>query len=340
MRALGLSFVLRLLAFAALPPAFAAPPVTAPAPSTRAVVDGVSYVDAAGFFARYGLKPTWAEPGRRQIYANSWHRIEAELDRREVLFNGLRVFLGEPSVLLNGALYIPQSDAERLLAPILRPAGLTVTRPLRTIVIDAGHGGNDSGARNAALKLDEKTFTLDVSRRLAALLGQGEWRVVMTRSDDRRVELADRAAKAAAANADLFISIHFNAAAGLPSVKGTETYILTPRHQRSTSSENRHASDGDVQPGNAHDHWNAVLGYHIHRQLLEKLGTQDRGLKRARFAVLRLAACPAVLVEAGYMSNPDEARRIAEERHRSDIAEAVANGVRAYATALATARKP
>ncbi len=309
----------------------------APNPA-RASVNGVSYVEADAFFARYGLKAKWIEPNKRQSFSSSWTQIEVEFDQREITYNGMRVFMGEAAIMRNRSLYIPQIDAERLLGPVLRPAGLTVAKPLRTIVIDAGHGGRDSGTTNSALKLEEKNFTLDVTRRLAALLGTGEWRVVLTRTDDRFIELADRAAKNTAAGADLFISIHFNAVADAPSVKGTETYVLTPRHQRSTSSDRRHSSDDDDQPGNAYDQWNAVLGYNIHRQLLDKLGTEDRGLKRARFAVLRLATCPGVLVEAGYLSNPDEARRIADARYRADIAEAVANGVKAYANALATAK--
>lgn len=345
MRALGLMIRPRLLIWLlglALPLGLLAGPTRlaiAPSPA-RTSIGGITYIDAGAFFARYGLKAKWVEPHQRQLFYSHWTRIEIAFDQREITYNGMRVFMGEPTIMRNRTLYIPQIDAEHLLAPILRPAGLVAPRPLRTIVIDAGHGGKDSGTHNASLKLDEKTFTLDVASRLAAILGQGSWRVVMTRTDDRFVELADRAARATAAGADLFISIHFNAVGGVPTVKGTETYILTPRHQRSTSSDRHHASDHDEQPGNAYDQWNAVLGYNIHRQLLGKLGTQDRGLKRARFAVLRLSTCPAVLVEAGYLSNADEARRIADARYRSDIAEAVANGVKAYADALATAKSP
>lgn len=315
----------------------AAPNQVAAAPS-RVVVDGVTYVDAAAFFGRHGLKLKWLEAGRRQEFASSWTRVELEVDQREISLNGLRVFLGEAVVLRGRSLYLPQIDADRLLGPILRPSAIPDPRRLRTIVIDAGHGGRDSGTLNAKLKLDEKTFTLDVARRLAGILGTGQWRVVLTRTDDRFIELRDRAEQATAAGADLFISIHFNAVEQGAAVKGTETYILTPRHQRSTSSAKRAAADAEEQPGNAHDRWNAVLGYQVHRHLLEKLGTADRGLKRARFAVLRLATCPAVLVEAGYLSNDDEARKIASERYRADIAEAVANAVKAYAAALATAR--
>jgi len=250
----------------------------------------------------------------------------------------MRIFLGEPALVAKGALYLSSIDVERFLLPILRPER-NAARPLKVIVIDAGHGGNDSGARSADKKLDEKTFTLDVAKRLQRLLAGGDWRVVMTRTDDTYIALPERATAANAARADIFISIHFNAVANGPSVRGTETYVLTPRFQRSTSSAKASPEDKVAQPGNQHDTWSAVLGYHVHRQLLAKLKTEDRGYKRARFAVLRLADCPSVLVEAGYLSNADDARRIADASFRGDIAEALASAINAYSASLGSAAR-
>jgi N-acetylmuramoyl-L-alanine amidase len=210
---------------------------------------------------------------------------------------------------------------------------------LRTIVIDPGHGGNDTGTQNKGGKLDEKVFTLDVAKRLQRLLGDSGWKVVLTRDDDRFVSLPARAEIANKAKADLFISIHFNAVANNPSVKGTETYVLTPRFQRSTSSALPTPEDKVEQVGNRHDAWSAVLGAQMHRHLLGKLKTEDRGYKRARFAVLRLVDCPSVLVEAGYLSNGAEARKLASESYRGDIAEALATAIQGYAAALDTAAK-
>jgi N-acetylmuramoyl-L-alanine amidase len=201
-------------------------------------------------------------------------------------------------------------------------------------VIDAGHGGNDSGTRNQARKLNEKTFTLDVAKRLQTLLAGGPWQVRMTRTDDRFIELSDRAEFANNAKADLFISIHFNAVAAGSDVRGTETYVLTPQFQRSTSSAKSGPEDKVAYPGNRHDARNAVLGYHMHRQLLAKLKSEDRGYKRARFAVLRLVDCPGVLVEAGYLSNDAEAAKIANAGYRGDIAEALFAAIQAYDASL------
>lgn len=266
-------------------------------------------------------------------------RIEIEDDKRDILINGLRVLMGEPAIARDGTLQITRIDAEKLLLPILSPS--SVSKPpapaVRVIAIDAGHGGQDTGTQNKTLRLNEKTFTLDVAKRLRTLLLQQGYKVVMTRSDDRFIELPRRAEIANQAGADLFISIHFNAVAGSPSVRGSETYVMTPQYQRSTSSTKRDASDNVSNLGNRNDAWNALLGYSMHNQVIDRLRGEDRGLKRARFAVLRLVNSPAVLVEAGYLSNTDEARRIATPAYRAALAESLAEGVREYTLAITTA---
>lgn len=328
-------------------PALASGPVvlasrTTPRPASPAVVKigGVSYTDARAWFARLGYKSAFDPDKHVLTLTSAAGRIVLEGESREAELHGLRIFLGEPALWRKDVFYVASIDLDRFIGPILRP-GQLAARPLRTIVIDPGHGGQDTGTQNKAGKLDEKTFTLDVAKKLQRLLAASDpsWRVLLTRSDDRFIALPERAEMANRAGADLFISIHFNAVANNPSVRGTETYVLTPRNQRSTSSAARSPEDKIDNPGNRHDPWSAVLGAHMHRQLLGKLRTEDRGYKRARFAVLRLVDCPAVLVEAGYLSNDAEARKIASDSYRGDIAEAVAAGVQAYAASLSSARK-
>ncbi len=317
-----------------------AQPTKTGAPAAAFKLNGNSYIEARSFFARFGLKATWVERGKTMRLQSSVARIEIEDNKRDVAMNGLRVLMGEPAVERDGALYISRIDAEKLFQPLLSPSSVAspAAPALRVIVIDAGHGGQDTGTQNKTFKLDEKKFTLDVSMRLRTLLIQQGYKVVMTRTDDRFVELPRRAEIANQAGADLFISIHFNAVAGSPTVRGSETYVMTPQFQRSTSSAKREASDNVLNPGNRYDPWNALLGYHIHNQVIDSLRGEDRGFKRARFAVLRLVNSPGVLVEAGYLSNNDEARRIATPAYRASLAEALAQGVRAYALAITTAK--
>jgi N-acetylmuramoyl-L-alanine amidase len=306
-------------------------------PATRQF-QGASYVDARVWAGRYGLKPTWIEAGRRLQLASASTRILIEEDSRELTLNGLRLLLGEPVVAHGGSLWVGVTDARTLLGPILRPAGVARPPPaLRVICLDPGHGGNDTGTRNTARKLDEKAMTLDLARRLKPLLEARGYRVVMTRTDDRFIELAERAEIANRAGADLFLSLHFNAFPQ-PGVHGTETYLLTRRNQRSTGSVRRDPADAAVLPGNTMDEWNAVLAYAMHRQLLTRMRTFDRGMKFARFKVLTLVQMPAALLEFGYLSNDAEAKRIATPGYRDEIAQAVAAGVDAYARQAAAGR--
>lgn len=309
-----------------------------PATSTSASikVGGVSYVDGRVFFARHGFRAEWVERGKVLRFQSKTRRIDLTADKRDVAFDGMRVLMGDPAVFRGNTLYLSRIDAEKLFLPVLNPAAVGTPAPaLRVIVIDAGHGGNDTGTQNKPLKYDEKVFTLDVANRLKALLAKDGYKIVMTRTDDRFIALADRAEMANKAGADLFISIHFNAVGGAPAVRGSETYAMTPQHQRSTGSAKADPSDQVANPGNANDPWNTLLAYHVHTQILGHLGSDDRGLKRARFAVLRLVKSPAVLVEAGYISNDGEAKKIATAAYRQSIAEAVADGVRGYAKAIA-----
>lgn len=296
-------------------------------------------MSALVFGASLGLTAKWLEPRQRLVLESRWTRLVLQVDSRESRLDNLRLFLGDPTVLLRGTLWLARIDRERFLGPILAPHTAPGAVPaVRTIALDAGHGGRDTGTRHVGLGYDEKTFTLDLARRLQPLLEAAGHRVVQTRTEDVFVPLAERPAIAARAGADLFVSLHFNAV-GSTAVHGAETYLLTPQHQRSTGADRPNAADAAAYPGNEYDGWNAILGHRLHRRIVADLGSFDRGLKRARFAVLRDLACPGVLLEAGYLSNDDEARRIATPGWRDRLARSVASGIAAYAEALATARQ-
>jgi N-acetylmuramoyl-L-alanine amidase len=262
---------------------------------------------------------------------------------RDFSLEGVRVFMGEAAVLNQGSLYVSKIDVIKTIAPLLRPVDYAgqLPAPPRLIVLDPGHGGNDPGNQNSALQLDEKDMTLDVARRLARLLEARGYRVVLTRTEDRRVELEQRAEIAGRARADLFLSIHFNAlpAAAAGRVSGSETYAMAPQFLLSSGAEKKDQLTEVAFPGNRFDIANTVLGYALQRRLLADLQTSDRGYKRARFAVLRFAECPAALVEAAYLSNNLEARKVGTAAFRSQIAAAIANGVDDYAATLAALRR-
>ena len=177
-------------------------------------------------------------------------------------------------------------------------------------------------------------MTLDVALRLERLLRARGYRVVQTRQKDRFVEFDDRTQLIRKTGADLFISIHFNAFRDA-AVGGTETYVMTPRYQRSSpQAEQSRSMMTTTYQGNRYDDWNILLGYHLHRELVNELELADRGLKRFRYRVLRNATCPAVLVEAAFLSNLQEGRKVSTAAYRQRIAQAIADGVSAYAQAL------
>jgi len=312
-----------------------------PVPTVR--LAGLEYFDAAAFGARFGLTGSLAADGRTLTLKSAWHQLELEADTRGIRLNGVRIFLGEPVRLARGRLQLGRIDAEKLLTPLLRPGAGEAQLPLvRTILLDPGHGGNDPGMQNRRLGLDEKTLALDTVLRLKPLLEAQGFQVALTRGDDRQLartkaeDLQARAALTARTNADLFISVHYNSVeSGADRVSGVEVYTLTPQFQYSHSDPERADSTvGIANLGNRHDHWNSLLGYEVHRELLRELKASDRGLKRGRLAVLRLASCPAVLVEAGFLSNDFEAEKIATPAYRQQVAVAIAEAVRKYAAAL------
>lgn len=305
------------------------------------VLEEKEYVALPELGGRLDLTGSWTTPGKNFVLSGRATRVEFTTGSREVRVNGTRIFLGEPTVLHRRQLHVGRVDYEATLQPLLLAHSRAPARTVRTIVIDPGHGGRDSGTRNKPRQLQEKNLTLEVAHRLKAILEQQGYGVAMTRSDDTFIELAERSALANAWGADLFVSIHFNAVDN-PAVEGTETYILTPQSHRSTGQGTAAASDATANQGNEHDHWNMLLGFLVHRQLLRDLASFDRGLKRARFQVLRGIDCPALLVEAGYLSNSAEAARITTADYQNQLARSLAISINRYRQAtesIAAARK-
>jgi N-acetylmuramoyl-L-alanine amidase len=203
------------------------------------------------------------------------------------------------------------------------PVGFLSNNP--TIVIDPGHGGTDSGTRSVWGYRCEKDYTLDWAQRLGALLATNGWRVFLTRTSDHDMAVSNRIAFAEAHKAGVFVSLHFNSAAPSEQQNGLETYCLTPAGMPSTVTRGYGDDVGLAFANNAFDLQNLQLALRVHRALLQVNGKHDRGVRRARFlGVLRGQHCPAVLVEGGYLSNPQEAQRIADPAYRQRLAEAVA----------------
>lgn len=250
---------------------------------------------------------------------------------RRASWDGVILWLGYAPFWSNGECVVHELDVEHNLAPL---AGRRLDRlkSPHTIVIDPGHGGTNTGTRSMDPPLLEKDLTLDWAFRLEKLLRRQGWQVVMTRTNDVELSLSDRVQVADRHFADLFVSLHFNSAHPQTEHAGLETYCLTPTGLPSTLTRNYEDDLTRTFPNNSYDHENLRLAYRLHRALLQATGSIDRGIRRARFmGVLRGQDRPAVLIEAGYLSNPDEARRIATPEHRQRLAEAVAGALSDYA---------
>jgi len=239
----------------------------------------------------------------------------------------LDIRLGFPPQLIGDQIYLHPLDINKTLKPLAR--GLTVpTTAQRVVVIDPGHGGSNPGTRSIVDGRLEKEFTLDWARRLSPLLEQKGWQAFLTRTGDVDVSLPDRTAFAEAHHADLFLSLHFNASGGTGDPAGVETYCLTPTGMASSVTRGYSDDTDQVFPNNTFDAENLRYAVRLQRALLEINGATDRGVRRARYpAVLRGSSQPAVLIEGGYLSNPHEARKIADPAYRQKLAEAVARAL-------------
>jgi len=230
--------------------------------------------------------------------------------------------------MINGQPCVHTLDLQKTIQPLVMGTFMSALRTNLTIVIDPGHGGGDSGTKSVLGYRYEKEYTLDWARRLGSLLASNGWRVFLTRSADLDLSLSNRIAIAEAHQAGIFLSLHFNSSAPNDQQAGLETYCLTPSGMLSSVTRGFGDDPGLSFPNNAFDAQNLQFALRVHRALLQVNGQRDRGVRRARFlGVLRGQNRPAILVEGGYLSNPQEARRIADPAYRQKLAEAVAEAI-------------
>ncbi|MDD7704488.1 N-acetylmuramoyl-L-alanine amidase family protein [Campylobacter sp.] len=220
----------------------------------------------------------------------------------------------------------------------------------KIIVLDPGHGGDDVGALSQNKKLREKDIVLNVSKKTASLLKERGYKVLFTRSNDRFIKLRSRTSFANDKGAHLFISIHANAAPNkekAKSMNGIETFFLSPsRSERSMNAANlENKADTDemnyftkVSFLNFLNREKIIasnkLAIDMQAALLKSVRTgykvSDGGVREAPFWVLVGALMPAVLIEIGYISHPDESQKIANSKYQDRLAKGIADGVDEY----------
>lgn len=172
------------------------------------------------------------------------------------------------------------------------------------VVVDIGHGGKDAGAIGIG-GLQEKNVILPIGLEVARILEQQGVQVVLPRADDRFIDLAPRVALAQGVKAEVFVSIHANAInLSRPDINGIETYYYSGGGGR--------------------------LAQIIHANILQSLGVRDRGVRRARFYVLRRTSMPSTLVEVGFVTGAEDAPRLADPNFQRQMAAAIARGILQY----------
>jgi len=218
---------------------------------------------------------------------------------------------------------------------------------VRRVILDAGHGGKDAGASSVS-NVTEKEITLDIERRLQALLESGGFQVVVTRADDRMIPLRERARLANASEGDIFVSIHVNSLRSHTGSHGVETYYLGPTKDpilTQLAAEENGASGysiadlrklldrvyADVRRDESH-RLASSLQSHLFTNLRNvDPGLENWGVKRAPFIVLVATDMPAVLAEVGCLSNEHEAAMLNKPEYREHIAQALFHGIHDYA---------
>ena len=190
-----------------------------------------------------------------------------------------------------------------------------------TVVIDPGHGGQDSGA--SSHNLAEKAVTLDLGVRLAQELQKFGLKTLLTRDADTYVSLADRVIFANTVRNAIFVSLHCNFTSD-PAARGIEIY----RCSQKSGAGNIFVKFGDLEEplSRTEEHLAQCIGDSV----IQTIHAELRGAKTANFFVVRNLNYPAVLVESGFLTNADEARRLASTTYRQQLAESLAAGIEAY----------
>jgi N-acetylmuramoyl-L-alanine amidase len=297
-------------------------------PAQAAGFNGQSYVPITDWMRANGLHCFWLKRGDEIVATNHTTRLVFDKYSRMAEVNGINVALSFPVALDHGTLLIAQMDLNTAIRPLLFLPRFADPKRITTICLDPGHGGKDTG--NHTFWHSEKTYTLALALELRDQLQKAGFHVILTRNKDTYVELPDRPALANRHGADLFVSLHFNATpTGKDDVEGPQTYCITPVGASSTDAQGEGANFGPTT-ANRVEQRSLLLAYQMQKSLVQSLRVPDRGVRRARYAVLRDAAMPAILIEGGYMTHPVERKKIYDAAYRRQMAQAMVKGILTY----------
>src|SRR4051812_29998704 len=326
------------------PPKTAAKPAASPSPTPNKdwqviKVGPRDYLSVDNIAKFYGLLGNVDSTGKSVVLNNGRNQLQVTLDSRECIVNGIRNWLSFPVISHDNKFVVSRIDLAKTIEPQLRPQMIQRSGKIQTIVLDPGHGGYDKGA--ASTFGNEKNFALDVARQLRPLLQAKGFKVIMTRETDVFIPLEVRARIANQTKDSIFVSIHFNATSSNPNATGFEIFSLTPRGAPSTSDESLALHFVNMQAGSPMEAQSFELASVVYHSMCGNfLEEFDRGIKRARFAVLRRTTIPSILVEGGFLSETGDAKRIADPEWRKQYAQAICTGLEGYRALVEKKQRP
>lgn len=300
-------------------------------------IDDRDYVPLDDLAGVFGMQRGEKRKDPREIgYSGGAHLLTVKTGTREVIVDGVRHWVSFPIVTKGGKPYVAVTDINSTLGPAMSPASIQQIGKVKTVVLDPGHGGHDRGGRSDYGY--EKDYTLDMVNRVRKILESKRVKCVQSRLSDSFVTLTDRPAMTKNYQDPIFVSIHFNSAEWRPSANGVEIFAIPPVGCSTTGKAPDPILDRQTCEGSAIEPASFVMANTIYHTVLGETGAFDRGVKRARYAVMRHCKHPAVLIECGFLTNPQEAKAIHTTKWRDKYAKAIADGIIAYMN-LANAQK-
>ena len=282
-------------------------------------VDGVEYLpleDIRSFYKLMTLQPKGRKVAGQRLLGNGEVELRFGPAPRELRIQDRLCILSHPvQEDASGDLLISRQDVLHVIEPVLRPTYIANRRAVRTVVIDAAHGGHDAGAVTPYAR--EADVTLAVATRLGAELKKRGFEVRFTREDNQYLSPQARVDKVNAEPLAMFVSLHLNS--GRSDLQGAQVYTLAPAGQ-----------DDKKLPGHEFIQSSMALAMSLQSALVEKGGQEDGGCRRAHFSLLNSLRCPSVMVELGYATNPEEGLRLSSEENQIKLANALAGGVEAF----------
>lgn len=317
---------------------------------------GSEYVPLGKLCSAYDLSCDWDDIARTATIKKGQNVIIVRSGGRLILVNGSKKKLDRAVVMDGGTVYVPLSFIRDNLTEIIgtesaeyRPVTETSKKyTIKTVVLDPGHGDSDPGAIGGRTRVKEKDMTLALARKLKDALEAGGIRVVMTRNSDVFIPLGKRARIANNSGADLFVSVHFNASRSR-SLRGFECYFLstaTDDNARALeAAENASVKLGEgaeAERSRRLDRtlWDmtltenrresSLLAGYVCDSVRDNIDIGNRGIRTARFYVLKYTRLPSILVESGYISNRYDEAKLRDPAFLDGLARAIAQGILKY----------